>query len=715
MGSGGSSSYSDADGNFLFCVNGHIVYDKNYKIFPSLDINNGGIPFLCSPPLLSTIVSQTSICIPYPGNDSLYIIFHVNGTSDFSISPFYYTVINMNLRGGLGEVEPGMKNIPLFGGREVDFKLSATQHCNKRDIWVSGHFLNSDTYFSLLVTPAGVSTTPVTFSGNYVLANNLVTGFYNKFGNLKIAAAGNKLAASFPLANFTELFDFNNVTGMGTNLKKIFTNPPATDTFYNITHPYDYGPQCLEFAPSGKFIYIYSQFDHDASNPVDQYFFQFDASLPTQIAVQNSQYYYGYIEDRIGKSMQIANNGKLYINSSDDLAVIEKPELQGAASNFLGVVLPSNQTVLNLNLPNYVQSYFKYSLLITGACLSQTIQVAVQNPVGISSYVWNFGDPASGASNTITLPNPTHTYSAPGNYMLKGVLYNSNGCGADTVRKVVYAGQPSVNLGNDTAICQGDSLTLRMRVPYGHNVWSNGSTDTVLKVTVAGQYWVQVNVGGCSIIDTINITQNSLPQFSLGNDTVVCNNNSYNLSPTPSIINAQFLWQNASTAPTNLITNAGLYWLQITNAIGCKKSDSINISFKTLPNFNLGADASFCQGDSLVLSANVLGATSYLWSTGASSQNIKVFSTNTYWCAVNKEGCIYADSINIIAKPLPIVKLGNDTSLCEGITLLLNATNINANYQWQNGNTTPTFLVSNAGQYHVQVNLNNCIDRKSVV
>ena len=201
-----------------------------------------------------------------------------------------------------------MKNISLFGGCEVDFKLSATQHCNKRDIWVSGHFLNSDTYFSLLVTPAGVSTIPVTFNGNYVLANNLVTGFYNKFGNIKIAAAGNKLAASFPLANFTELFDFNNATGIGSNLKIIETIPPTSDTIYIPGRIYSYGPQSVEFAPSGKFLYINSYFDFDGNGDVEAYFFQYDATLPTQIAVQNSQYYYGYIENKVGKAMQIANN-----------------------------------------------------------------------------------------------------------------------------------------------------------------------------------------------------------------------------------------------------------------------------------------------------------------------------------------------------------------------------------------------------------------------
>jgi hypothetical protein len=35
---------------------------------------------------------------------------------------------------------------------------------------------------------------------------------------------------------------------------------------------------------------------------------------------------------------------------------------------------------------------------------------------GAKSWLWNFGDPASGAANTSTLQNPTHTFSRPGVY-----------------------------------------------------------------------------------------------------------------------------------------------------------------------------------------------------------------------------------------------------------------------------------------------------------
>ncbi|MFC5271909.1 PKD domain-containing protein [Adhaeribacter terreus] len=55
---------------------------------------------------------------------------------------------------------------------------------------------------------------------------------------------------------------------------------------------------------------------------------------------------------------------------------------------------------------------------------------------GPTSWLWNFGDPASGANNTSTLQNPCHTFSAPGTYTI--TLTATNSVGADTEIKTNY-------------------------------------------------------------------------------------------------------------------------------------------------------------------------------------------------------------------------------------------------------------------------------------
>jgi gliding motility-associated-like protein len=71
-------------------------------------------------------------------------------------------------------------------------------------------------------------------------------------------------------------------------------------------------------------------------------------------------------------------------------------------------------------------------------------------------------------------------------------------------------------------------------------------------------------------------------------------------------------------------------------------------------------------------------------------------------------GCIRRDTIDVKYKPLPVVHIGNDTTLCANQILWLNANNNNATYLWQDGSTTQEFLVQRAGSYFVAVDLNNC-------
>jgi gliding motility-associated-like protein len=79
-----------------------------------------------------------------------------------------------------------------------------------------------------------------------------------------------------------------------------------------------------------------------------------------------------------------------------------------------------------------------------------------------------------------------------------------------------------------------------------------------------------------------------------------------------------------------------------------------------------------------------------------------------------QNGCSKRDSIVISYKPMPAVALGNDTTLCEGNMLLLNAANPGATYVWQNQTTNPVLTVTTPGLYNVLVNLNGCINKDTV-
>ena len=156
--------------------------------------------------------------------------------------------------------------------------------------------------------------------------------------------------------------------------------------------------------------------------------------------------------------------------------------------------------------------------------------------------------------------------------------------------------------------------------------------------------------------------------------------------------------------------------LYIFNTYGCvNKIDSI---IKQIPVgnqwFTLGADKLICQGDSLLLNATTESANTYTWSTGAITPTIKIYGAGTYWCEVTKGACSYRDSIIVTTKPLPMVNLGADQTLCEDQQLVLNAFNAGATYTWQNNSMAQNYTVTNAGQFYVKVDLNGCIKSDTI-
>ncbi|CAN5703761.1 hypothetical protein BH10BAC2_BH10BAC2_42740 [soil metagenome] len=115
----------------------------------------------------------------------------------------------------------------------------------------------------------------------------------------------------------------------------------------------------------------------------------------------------------------------------------------------------------------------------------------------------------------------------------------------------------------------------------------------------------------------------------------------------------------------------------------------------------------FCQGGSVTLTASA--ASSYLWSTGETTQSITVYTSGTYTVTVT-EGCGSASaSITVTVNPLPDCSISGNTSFCEGGSTQLCAPAGNASYLWSTGATESCITVTEAGTYSVTVtNANGC-------
>ena len=292
------------------------------------------------------------------------------------------------------------------------------------------------------------------------------------------------------------------------------------------------------------------------------------------------------------------------------------------------------------------------------------------------------------------------------------VNVNNGSCTVSDTIHVAFQPKPVLFLGNDTAVCDQQKITLQASSPNSTYLWQNNSTEETFLVNEPGLYWAQVTTNGCSARDSIRINYKPLPFLNIGKDTTICANQSLLLNATRNSIQS-YTWQDNSKQSSFLATQAGTYHVHVTGFNGCANSDTIKISMQSLPAFSLGSDTTLCETSSLLLSANLTGG-HYLWNSGNTTSSLLISEPGVYWLEAMQNGCSKRDSIIVSYKPMPIVALGNDTALCEGNSWLLNAGYPGATYLWQDHSTSPVETVTGPGLYNVQVNLDGCIYQDSV-
>jgi len=222
-----------------------------------------------------------------------------------------------------------------------------------------------------------------------------------------------------------------------------------------------------------------------------------------------------------------------------------------------------------------------------------------------------------------------------------------------------------------------------------------------------GDAWVKVKAintcGDGAFSDSLHITISVPPVFNIGNDTTLCIGSSMTFTGPGGM--ASYIWSTGVTGPSITVLYAGLspvtYSLTVTDAQGCAGSDSVNVIWNQLPIVDLGNDTTVCINHTITLDAGT--GTNFIWSTGETTQTIVVDSTGvgigigTYSVTVSDNiGCEGSDDISVTWNQLPIVDLGNDTTVCINHTITLDA-GTGTNFIWSTGETTQTIVVDSTG------------------
>ncbi|MEZ4920926.1 MAG: PKD domain-containing protein [Saprospiraceae bacterium] len=257
--------------------------------------------------------------------------------------------------------------------------------------------------------------------------------------------------------------------------------------------------------------------------------------------------------------------------------VILRIELQGGAGcvviDSVDVEVYAQLAVLHSGCSNTAIEFHDESTFLPGA--------------GISSWSWDFGDPASGAANQSSLRQSTHTYDQPGLYDLKLEITAPSGCKSFAESQVHVAPAPDVVFTLPPVSCEHIPLAFSSAT-LGSNLlatnWvfesaNGGWNDTLSGAAVweafpePGTYYItqtETNYYGCtgSYADSVVIHANQLSGNIEPNTYIVmCEGQEIVLEAPAGGVN--YHWSDGSIGQELTVDEEGVYAVTVSDAYGC--------------------------------------------------------------------------------------------------------------------------------------------------
>ena len=265
---------------------------------------------------------------------------------------------------------------------------------------------------------------------------------------------------------------------------------------------------------------------------------------------------------------------------------------------------------------------------------------------------------------------------------------------------------------------------------------ATGASYTTPSITATTIYYVSAVNSGCEG-DRVPVTAtvNAGPAAS-GTGASRCGTGTVTLNASSATSGATFNWYTAAVGGSPVATGASyttpsitattIYYVSAVNG-GCE-GDRVPVTATVNPVPPVsGTGAARCGTGTVTLNASstTSGAT-FNWytaaiggspvATGASYTTPSITTTTTYYVSAVNSGCESArQPVTATVNTLPSVSLGNDTAICIGSTLLLDATTPGVTYLWDDASTGATRSIAAAGTYHVSItNTNNCIGTDTI-
>ena len=320
-----------------------------------------------------------------------------------------------------------------------------------------------------------------------------------------------------------------------------------------------------------------------------------------------------------------------------------------------------------------------------------------------TTYSWQLNNILLQGKNT-----PNIDVTEPGTYKVTTV----SNCGtAENTLTISKADLPSnkINVVGNLTFCEGESVKLSAD-GIGTYAWSNNKTTNEIVVTTPGTFSLNIKNDYCTVSSdpiVVNVIPKPSTKVNVFGNLNLCEGESVKLSAEGI---GSYLWSNNETSKEIVLTKSGSYTLNIKNEY-CNVNSTpivVNVIAKPSNKVNVSGNLTFCQGDSVKLTAEGIG--SYMWSNGKTTKEIVVNEVGTYSLNIKNEYCNVNSTpivVNVIAKPSNKVNVSGNLTFCQGDSVKLSADGMGS-YMWTNGKTTKEIVVKDAGTYTLNIKNDYC-------
>lgn len=337
------------------------------------------------------------------------------------------------------------------------------------------------------------------------------------------------------------------------------------------------------------------------------------------------------------------------------------------------------------------------------------IDLTVSGGAGSYAYDWGGGTTTEDRTN-LAAGSYTVTVTDGFGCSVSGT-YSVSGSSAIGVTQSIT--DVACNGGSDGAI---DITVSGGSTPYTY-VWSTGATSEDINTLVVGTYTVTVtDDSSCTSVTTFNVTEPAALVLSANVMDVACNggtDGSIDLTVTGGTTSYDYSWGDGVTSEDRTTLGSDTYDITVTDGNNCTVTDVYVVTEPSEIEITLDPTHVFCSLTNVgAVDATITGGTtpySYIWSNGATTEDIAGLMPGTYTLSLTDAGgCTSTATTTVLGGTVLSLSADVTDGTCPdstngSIDLTVTGGSGSYTYLWSNGETTEDISGLVAGEFYVTV------------